>query len=89
MKPSSHCIFPAIALAGQAFETVIEVWIVTWHSITPLRILPIFTTTFRVYRSGRRPYLSDAEDVILPLLASMSSMLDQRYQGILLIISAW
>jgi len=35
-----------------------------------------------------KPYLYDAEDVILSLIISMSPMLDQRYQEIHAIISA-
>jgi hypothetical protein len=34
-----------------------------------------------------RPYLSNAGDVILSLIASLSAMLDRRYQEILAIIS--
>jgi hypothetical protein len=53
----SRLFYPAIALAGHAFIAVIAVWIVTWHSITPFLILPVFAATFRVGRSAHQALL--------------------------------
>jgi hypothetical protein len=53
----TRLFYPAIALAGHAFIAVIAVWVVTWHSITPFLILPVFAATFRVGRSAHQALL--------------------------------
>ena len=66
----SRRIYPAIALAGHAFEAVLAVWIVSWHLIAPVLIsaLPAAVNI---------PYLSD-DDVIVTIVLGMSLMFDQR-----------
>lgn len=67
----SRLFYPAIAFAGHAFETVIAVWIVTWHSITPVLISALIATV-------NIPCLSD-NDAILPIVVGVLPVYDQRF----------
>lgn len=80
-------IYPAIAFAGHTFETVIAVWVVPWHLVAPVLMVLFLAATFRVRRSGQHTYLSDADDVMVSLVASMPPIFDQRYWDIHMISS--
>jgi hypothetical protein len=63
--------YPAIALAGHAFEAVLAVWIVSWHLIAPVLISALAAVV-------NKPYLFD-DAVIMSIVVGMSPLFDQRY----------
>lgn len=48
----SRLLYPPIAPADWAFETIVAIRVVTGHLITPFWNFPGFAATFRIYRGS-------------------------------------